>query len=75
MKSVEDHGFLLDLGFDDVHGFLSSTAMESYDHSTSSVNSLQPGAILSVSIAEPSVNGRMYNVAFTSVASETSASR
>ncbi|KAG6821368.1 hypothetical protein H0H93_014165 [Arthromyces matolae] len=53
LKSIEDHGYILDLGLQEITGFLSFKHAE---------RRLQPGQLLDVTVTEMSNNGRICNV-------------
>ena len=59
VKSIEDHGYILNLGIPEVSGFLSfKDAKKSLQNSSS----LLVGSIVDVSISKVSSNGRTCNV-------------
>ncbi len=59
VKSIEDHGYILNLGIPEVSGFLSFTDAKK---SLQSSSSLLIGSIVDVSISKLSSNGRTCNV-------------
>lgn len=59
VKSVEDHGYILNLGVPEVSGFLS---FKDANKSLEGSSKLPVGSIVDVSILKPSSNGRIYNV-------------
>jgi len=61
VKSMEDHGYILNLGLSDVSGFLSfKDAQKVFETSK-----LHIGRILDVSVTKLSSNGRTCNVSIT----------
>lgn len=58
MQSVEDHGYILDLGVPGVSGFLSFREAHKGD---SKGTRLQVGALIDVSVLKMSSNGRTCN--------------
>jgi rRNA biogenesis protein RRP5 len=60
VKSIEDHGYILNLGLPEVSGFLS---FKDAKKSLQSSSSLPPvGSIVDISISKVSGNGRTCNV-------------
>ena len=59
VKSIEDHGYILNLGISDVSGFLS---FKDAKKALSSSSKLPVGSIIDVSISKLSSNGRTCNV-------------
>jgi rRNA biogenesis protein RRP5 len=59
VKSVEDHGYILNLGVPELSGFLS---FKDVKKSLQSSSSLPVGRIVDVSISKVSSNGRTCNV-------------
>ncbi|KAG5724185.1 rRNA biogenesis protein RRP5 [Termitomyces sp. T112] len=59
VKSIEDHGYILDLGMSDVSGFLSFKDIE---QGPSVDNKLYRGQLLDVTVTEMSNNGRICHV-------------
>lgn len=59
VKSIEDHGYILNLGIPEISGFLS---FKDAKKSLQSSSSLLVGSILDVSISKASSNGRTCNV-------------
>ena len=59
VKSIEDHGYILNLGIPDVSGFLS---FKDAKKALSSSSKLPVGSIIDVSISGLSGNGRTCNV-------------
>jgi len=59
VKSIEDHGYILNLGVPEVSGFLS---FKDAKKSLQSSSSLLVGSIVDVSISKLSSNGRTCNV-------------
>ncbi|EEB93793.1 hypothetical protein MPER_07509 [Moniliophthora perniciosa FA553] len=59
VKSVEDHGYLLELGVPDVSGFLSFKEAKSQSEPTK----FRPGQLVNVSVIKLSANGRSCEVA------------
>lgn len=59
VKSIEDHGYILNLGIPEISGFLSFKDAKKSLHSSSS---LLVGSIVDVSISKVSSNGRTCNV-------------
>ena len=57
VKSIEDHGYLLDIGIPDASGFLAFK-----DHKSESPPKLRIGQLLDATISSISKNGRTYNV-------------
>ena len=60
MKSVEDHGYILNLGTSDMSGFLSFKDAEKGLYPSGS--KLQVGGILDVVVSKVAGNGRTCNV-------------
>ena len=59
VKSIEDHGYILNLGIPDVSGFLSfKDAKKALENSLK----LHVGSIVDVSVSKLSSNGRTCNV-------------
>ena len=59
VKSIEDHGYILNLGIPDVSGFLS---FKDAKKALSGSSKLPVGSIIDVSISKLSSNGRTCNV-------------
>jgi rRNA biogenesis protein RRP5 len=59
VKSIEDHGYILNLGTPEVSGFLS---FKDAKKSLQSSSNLPVGGIIDVSISKVSSNGRTCNV-------------
>jgi rRNA biogenesis protein RRP5 len=59
VKSIEDHGYILNLGIPDVTGFLS---FKDAKKALESSSKLPLGSIVDVSISKLSSNGRTCNV-------------
>jgi rRNA biogenesis protein RRP5 len=59
VKSIEDHGYILNLGLPEVLGFLS---FKDAKKSLQSSSSLPVGSIVDISISKVSGNGRTCNV-------------
>ncbi|KAJ3843897.1 hypothetical protein F5878DRAFT_721109 [Lentinula raphanica] len=57
VKSIEDHGYLLDIGIPDASGFLAFK-----DHKSENPPKLPIGQLLDATISSVSKNGRTYNV-------------
>jgi rRNA biogenesis protein RRP5 len=60
VKSVEDHGYILDLGIQDISGFLSFKDAQQAPHF--SERRLSVGHLLDVCVMKLSSNGRTCNV-------------
>ncbi len=63
VKSIEDHGYILNLGIPDVSGFLS---FKDAKKALESSSKLHVGSIVDVSISKLSSNGRSCNVTISS---------
>jgi rRNA biogenesis protein RRP5 len=61
VKSIEDHGYILNLGLQDVSGFLS---FKDAKKALESSSKLPVGSIIDVSISKLSSNGRMFTSIF-----------
>jgi rRNA biogenesis protein RRP5 len=59
VKSIEDHGYILNLGISDISGFLS---FKDAKKALESSSKLPVGSIIDVSISKLSSNGRTCNV-------------
>jgi rRNA biogenesis protein RRP5 len=59
VKSIEDHGYILNLGISDISGFLS---FKDAKKTLESSSKLPVGSIVDVSISKLSSNGRTCNV-------------
>jgi rRNA biogenesis protein RRP5 len=59
VKSIEDHGYVLNLGISDVSGFLS---FKDAKKALESSSKLAVGCVIDVSISKLSSNGRTCNV-------------
>ena len=59
VKSIEDHGYILNLGIPDVSGFLS---FKDAKKALGSPSNLPVGSIIDVSVSKLSSNGRTCNV-------------
>lgn len=70
MKSREDHGFALDLGVEDVSGFLPFKEIE--DVSDGERKELYIGALVDVTITKSSAKGRICTVSADPSAFSTS---
>jgi rRNA biogenesis protein RRP5 len=65
VQSIEDHGYLMDLGLSGVRGFMPFTE-ESVENSASNSSLLQPvGSVRLVTVNERSDNGRTYRLSQT----------
>jgi rRNA biogenesis protein RRP5 len=59
VKSIEDHGYILNLGIPDISGFLS---FKDAKKSLESSSKLPVGSVIDVSVSKLSSNGRTCNV-------------
>jgi len=59
VKSIEDHGYIINLGIPDISGFLS---FKDAKKSLQSPSNLLVGSVVDVSISKVSSNGRTCNV-------------
>jgi rRNA biogenesis protein RRP5 len=59
VKSIEDHGYILNLGIEDISGFLS---FKDAKKTLESSSKLPVGSVIDVSISKLSSNGRTCNV-------------
>ena len=60
VKSVEDHGYILDFGINDVSGFLSFAEAEK--SASVSASRFRAGHLLNVCVSKMSANGRTCTV-------------